>query len=128
MASAPSLETSVPGRMTSAAIRPVSPGPAASSSTRSPGASAAARIIASETGIPHSRTRSASRPQAPAAVSQASRLAARCSWGSDELTPRSLSVLRLLGFGRQLTGQLAERLLDLGAHPLAEDGQQRLGG
>src|ERR1700722_19165947 len=119
IASAPSLEIRVPpGRISSAAMKPVSPGPAASSSTRWPGCSASPSIIATETGIPHARTRSARLPHPWAADSHIWRLAARCSSGSTALT-----VGTLLDRGPP---KLRERRVDLGAHPLPEDRQQRL--
>ena len=102
--SAPSLEMSVPpGLTSSAAMKPVSPGPAASSSTRWPGCRSSDSTIATETGMPQSRTRSARLPQPPAAVSHVSRV----------------SGAQLLGVGGRHTTQVIRRACPRPAGPIA---------
>ena len=77
MFSAASVQMSVPpGRISSAARKPVSPGPAASSSTRWPGWSRACSSIHADTGIPNSRMRSACLPHPAAARSQRATISA----------------------------------------------------
>src|ERR1700722_6364658 len=70
------------GATSSAASMPVSPRPAASSSTRSPGCGTVASIIQCETGAPNSRIARCWRAQPEAASSQLRRLSSRCSFGS----------------------------------------------
>ena len=73
-----SLQTSVPpGLISSAARKPVSPGPAASSRTRCPGPSAACSIIQADTGIPNCRISSALLPHPFDARSHLSAFSAR---------------------------------------------------
>ena len=99
----------------------MSPGPAASSSTRCPGWSASCSIIHADTGMPqlaHARRRACPSRRPPR--SQRSTISARCASGS------AAHAFALRSDSRRR--DLAERPLDLRAQPLLEDRHQRLGG
>ncbi len=80
-------------------------------------------------GIPQSRTRSARAPHPSAARSHISRLAARWSSGSIAVTVTTAYPAVAAGPAQIAAAgaQITEAVLELGAHSLAEDRQQRLG-
>ena len=111
-----------PGRISSAARNPVSPGPAASSSTRWPGCSARAR---SSRPTPASRTRACGRRACPTRRPRAP--SARGSRRERVRIETLTAARRRVGRAPPPPRDLLERALDLRAQPPLEDRHQRLG-